>query len=102
MSRLILAALTVSACACAGRTTPDQTEGAPTTTLPTTQPRPIPPELEWPWYGRTPYGDRHSALSQIDTTNVSGLVVAWRVPTPGEAAPVPVKIHPHVRRQSLR
>jgi quinoprotein glucose dehydrogenase len=37
-------------------------------------------------YGRTSYGDRHSPLRQIDTTNVSKLEVAWRFHT-GEGAP---------------
>jgi quinoprotein glucose dehydrogenase len=44
------------------------------------------PDSEWPWYGRTPYGDRHSPLRQIDTANVSRLEVAWRFHT-GEGAP---------------
>ena len=43
-------------------------------------------DSEWPSYGRTPLGDRHSPLAQIDTTNVSRLQVAWRFHT-GEAAP---------------
>lgn len=43
-------------------------------------------ETEWPTYGRTPAGDRHSPLTQIDTSNVSKLRVAWRFHT-GEAAP---------------
>ncbi|HEY8852024.1 MAG TPA: pyrroloquinoline quinone-dependent dehydrogenase, partial [Gemmatimonadaceae bacterium] len=41
---------------------------------------------EWPWYGRTPYGDRHSPLQQINTGNVAQLQVAWRFHT-GEGAP---------------
>ena len=41
---------------------------------------------DWPSYGRTPYGDRHSPLDQIDTSNVSQLQVAWRFHT-GEGAP---------------
>ena len=41
---------------------------------------------EWPSYGRTPYGDRHSPLQQINTGNVSQLQVAWRFHT-GEGAP---------------
>ncbi len=44
------------------------------------------PDSDWPSYGRTPYGDRHSPLSQIDTANVSKLAVAWRFHT-GEGAP---------------
>src|SRR6267378_4298877 len=43
-------------------------------------------ESDWPSYGRTPFGDRHSPLRQIDTTNVSKLEVAWRFHT-GEGAP---------------
>jgi len=43
-------------------------------------------DSEWPWYGRTPYGDRHSPLRQINTGNVSQLQVAWRFHT-GEGAP---------------
>jgi glucose dehydrogenase len=43
-------------------------------------------DSEWPAYGRTPYGDRHSPLNQIDTGNVSRLEVAWRFHT-GEGAP---------------
>lgn len=43
-------------------------------------------ESDWPSYGRTPYGDRHSPLRQIDTGNVSKLEVAWRFHT-GEGAP---------------
>ena len=30
-------------------------------------------ESDWPSYGRTPGGDRHSPLRQIDTGNVSKL-----------------------------
>jgi len=43
-------------------------------------------DSEWPWYGRTPYDDRHSPLRQINTGNVSQLQVAWRFHT-GEGAP---------------
>jgi quinoprotein glucose dehydrogenase len=43
-------------------------------------------DSEWLSYGRTPYGDRHSPLRQIDTGNVSTLEVAWRFHT-GEGAP---------------
>jgi quinoprotein glucose dehydrogenase len=42
-------------------------------------------DTEWPSYGRTPAGDRHSPLTQIDTSNVSKLRVAWRFHT-GEGA----------------
>jgi len=42
-------------------------------------------ESDWPFYGRTPEGDRHSPLRQIDTSNVSKLEVAWRFHT-GEGA----------------
>ena len=45
-----------------------------------------PAETEWPSYGRTPYGDRHSPLQQINIGNVSQLQVAWRFHT-GEGAP---------------
>jgi quinoprotein glucose dehydrogenase len=44
------------------------------------------PDSEWPSYGRTPYGDRHSPLRQITPENVSKLEVAWRFHT-GEGAP---------------
>ncbi len=43
-------------------------------------------ESDWPFYGRTPGGDRHSPLRQIDISNVSKLDVAWRFHT-GEGAP---------------
>jgi quinoprotein glucose dehydrogenase len=43
-------------------------------------------EADWPSYGRTAYGDRHSPLHQIDTGNVSKLEIAWRFHT-GERAP---------------
>jgi quinoprotein glucose dehydrogenase len=43
-------------------------------------------ESDWASYGRTPYGDRHSPLQQINTGNVSQLQVAWRFHT-GEGAP---------------
>ncbi|MDP9280250.1 MAG: pyrroloquinoline quinone-dependent dehydrogenase [Gemmatimonadota bacterium] len=46
----------------------------------------VPPDEEWPSYGRTPYGDRHSPLKQITPANVSKLEVAWRFHT-GEGAP---------------
>jgi quinoprotein glucose dehydrogenase len=44
------------------------------------------PDGDWPSYGRTPYGDRHSPLRQITPANVSTLEVAWRFHT-GEGAP---------------
>lgn len=43
-------------------------------------------DTEWSAYGRTPLGDRHSPLTQIDTGNVSRLQVAWRFHT-GEGSP---------------
>ena len=43
-------------------------------------------DAEWPSYGRTPEGDRHSPLKQITPANVSKLEVAWRFHT-GEGAP---------------
>ncbi len=43
-------------------------------------------DSDWPAYGRTPYGDRHSPLRQITPGNVSTLEVAWRFHT-GEGAP---------------
>ena len=39
---------------------------------------------DWPNYGRTPGGDRHSPLSQIDRGNVGKLTLAWEYRT-GEA-----------------
>jgi quinoprotein glucose dehydrogenase len=44
------------------------------------------PDAEWPSYGRTSYGDRHSPLRQITPENVSRLEVAWRFHTE-EGAP---------------
>lgn len=41
---------------------------------------------DWPSYGRTPFGDRHSPLAEINTGNVSQLEVAWRFHT-GEGGP---------------
>jgi quinoprotein glucose dehydrogenase len=52
----------------------------------TTAPAVVGLESEWPTYGRTPYGDRHSPLTQITPVNVSQLEVAWRFHT-GEGAP---------------
>jgi quinoprotein glucose dehydrogenase len=46
----------------------------------------VTPDGDWPSYGRTPYGDRHSPLRQITPENVSTLKVAWRFHT-GEGAP---------------
>ena len=42
-------------------------------------------ESDWTTYGRTPYGERHSPLTQINAGNVSRLEVAWRFHT-GEGA----------------
>src|SRR3954464_11452547 len=39
---------------------------------------------DWPNYGRTPGGDRHSPLTQIDRANVARLELAWEYKT-GEA-----------------
>ena len=39
---------------------------------------------DWPNYGRTPGGDRHSPLKQIDARNVGKLTLAWEFKT-GEA-----------------
>jgi PQQ-dependent dehydrogenase (methanol/ethanol family) len=50
-------------------------------------------DSDWPSVNRTIDGQRYSPLTQIDTTNVNGLKVAWRfrVSTPGaEAYPVVV------------
>lgn len=41
-------------------------------------------EGDWPNYGRTPGGDRHSPLAQIDRGNVARLELAWEYKT-GEA-----------------
>jgi quinoprotein glucose dehydrogenase len=43
-----------------------------------------PPAGDWPNYGRTPGGDRHSPLTQIDRGNVGKLELAWEYKT-GEA-----------------
>jgi quinoprotein glucose dehydrogenase len=48
--------------------------------------QPSSPDSDWPTYGRTPYGDRYSPLTQITPTNVSRLEVAWRFHT-GEGDP---------------
>ena len=42
------------------------------------------PSGDWPNYGRTPGGDRHSPLTQIDRGNVGKLSLAWEFKT-GEA-----------------
>jgi quinoprotein glucose dehydrogenase len=42
------------------------------------------PSGDWPNYGRTPGGDRHSPLTQIDRGNVGTLSLAWEFKT-GEA-----------------
>ena len=62
---------------------------------------------DWAWYGRTPYGDRHSPLGQIDTSNVSRLRVAWRFHT-GEggaqfktSAPTALEVTPVVFRGTM-
>jgi quinoprotein glucose dehydrogenase len=43
-----------------------------------------PAQGDWPNYGRTPGGDRHSPLTQIDRANVGKLALAWEYKT-GEA-----------------
>src|SRR6185295_17214064 len=44
-----------------------------------------PVDGDWPNYGRTPGGARHSPLAQIDRSNVAKLTLAWEYKT-GEAA----------------
>jgi quinoprotein glucose dehydrogenase len=44
-----------------------------------------PADGDWPAYGRTPGGDRHSPLEQINRGNVARLALAWEFKT-GEAA----------------
>ena len=39
------------------------------------------PDGDWHQYGRTPYGQRYSPLTQINVDNVSGLKEAWRYQT---------------------
>ena len=39
------------------------------------------PDGDWPNYGRTPGGDRHSPLAQIDRANVGKLELAWEFKT---------------------
>jgi quinoprotein glucose dehydrogenase len=56
------------------------------TDVQTTRAAAVAPDPDWPSYGRTPYGDRHSPLLQITADNVSRLEVAWRFHT-GEGAP---------------
>ena len=46
---------------------------------------PEPPPGDWPNYGRTPGGDRHSPLREITRDNVARLTLAWEYRT-GEAA----------------
>jgi quinoprotein glucose dehydrogenase len=48
---------------------------------------------EWPAYGRTGLGDRHSPLTQINRANVGRLAVAWRYHT-GETGPLPKGTRP--------
>lgn len=43
------------------------------------------PAGDWPNYGRTPGGERHSPLTQVDRGNVGQLELAWEFKT-GEAA----------------
>ena len=55
---------------------------------------------DWPNYGRTPGGDRHSPLRQIDRANVSRLELAWEFKT-GEAGvetgnPIALEVTPLV------
>jgi quinoprotein glucose dehydrogenase len=55
---------------------------------------------DWPNYGRTPGGDRHSPLKQIDRANVSRLELAWEFKT-GEAgietgSPIALEVTPLV------
>ena len=45
---------------------------------------PLAPAGDWPNYGRTPGGDRHSPLKQITRANVAQLQLAWEYKT-GEA-----------------
>src|ERR1700743_1159239 len=40
-----------------------------------------PAEIDWPTYGNDPGGMRYSSASQIDTSNVSRLTVAWTLHT---------------------
>ena len=42
---------------------------------------PSAPAGDWPSYGRTSSGDRHSPLTQITPQNVTRLEVAWRFHT---------------------
>lgn len=39
------------------------------------------PDGEWSAYGRTDYGQRYSPLSQINTSNVENLELAWEIQT---------------------
>ncbi len=39
------------------------------------------PDADWHQYGRTPYGQRYSPLTQINTENVKDLKVAWTYQT---------------------
>uniref|UniRef100_UPI0038B3A8DD hypothetical protein n=1 Tax=Staphylococcus aureus TaxID=1280 RepID=UPI0038B3A8DD len=39
------------------------------------------PDGDWHQYGRTPYGQRYSPLTQVNVDNVSQLKEAWRYQT---------------------
>src|SRR3954453_11281743 len=71
--RFLLAAAFAGALACA----PHASAPAPATETNGT---------EWPAYGRDVLGSRYSTLTQIDTSNVARLAVAWTYHT-GELAP---------------
>ncbi|MCM2292673.1 glucose/quinate/shikimate family membrane-bound PQQ-dependent dehydrogenase [Allorhizobium sp. BGMRC 0089] len=45
------------------------------------------PDGEWHQYGRTPFGQRYSPLTQINTTNVDHLKVAWEYETGDKKQP---------------
>ncbi|MGI8401326.1 MAG: pyrroloquinoline quinone-dependent dehydrogenase [Gemmatimonadaceae bacterium] len=91
--RTLYAGLTVTVLGCAPHVDPPLTGAAV--------------DSDWPSYGRTSLGDRHSPLTQIDTSNVSQLQVAWRFHT-GEGAaefktraPTALEVTPLVYRGTM-
>jgi quinoprotein glucose dehydrogenase len=64
-------------------------------------------QSDWPFYGRTSGGDRHSPLRQINVDNVARLEVAWRFHTgEGESAfktraPTALEVTPLVFRGTM-
>src|ERR1700722_3228106 len=49
----------------------------------------LPPQTDWPGYGRDKGAQRYSPLTQINTENVSKLVPAWTFSMQREGVPSP-------------